>query len=284
MAYNDFETSADRGQPVHLFQFTYGVASDASPLYYAYTDAESEVVHGGITYSPLAIRLTTDLKTPGKAERNEARIEAPRTCEVAQLFVGFPSASVVGVKIREGHIPNPEDPAGWADGINFPVVWVGRVLEPSNDGAVTTFTCESAAASMRRLGLRRQYSWACSLVLYGPRCRASKSAATTVATVTVVNGNKLTIPGTWPQQNFLGGMIEWTGTHGPESRTIKAVNGSDFTLDGPARFLAAGASVSVVRGCPHTLAACESLHGNVQNYGGQPWIPTENPVGKNNHT
>lgn len=283
MAYNDYETSLDRGQPVHLFEFTYGVVDDV-PLRYTYTDAEVEIVHGGITYTPLAIRLTSDLKTPGKAERNEVQVEAPRTCEAAQLFVGFPTARVVGLKIREGHVPNADDPVGWDAGENFPVVWVGRVLEPVNDGPTTTFNCESAAASMRRIGLRRQYSWACPLVLYGPRCGASKAAATTPATVTLVNGNKLTLSGTWAPLNYLGGLVEWTGDHGPESRTIKAVSGQVFTLDGPARFLAAGDSVNVILGCPHTLAACGALHGNAQNYGGQPWIPTENPVGKNNHT
>ena len=42
--------------------------------------------------------------------------------------------------------------------------------------------------------------------------------------------------------------------------------------------------MAVYLGCPHTLEGCETIHDNVVNYGGHPFIPVaSNPIGKNNH-
>lgn len=284
MARNDYETSQSAGQPVELFLFTYGTAPDDSPLYYAYTDGETEVVHDGITYTPLAIENKTELRTTGKPERAQIEIEVPRTSDVAGLFIGLPVGNVVAVKIRRGHIPNPDDPGSWASGENFPVAWTGQVIEPVTDGAVMSLTCWSSADSMKRVGLRRRYQWACPLVLYGPRCGASKAAATTSATVSAVNGNKVTITGSFTPENYVGGLVEWQGTKGPESRSIRRISGNEFTLDRPVVDLAPSDTVDVVYGCPRTFDACAALHNNAPRFGGQPFIPTENPVGKNNHT
>lgn len=56
-------------------------------------------------------------------------------------------------------------------------------------------------------------------------------------------------------------------------------------LAGPAVGLEPEAAATAYIGCPHTFAACGTLHDNAVNYGGHPWIPTTgNPVNKNTHT
>lgn len=299
MAFNDYETSADRGAPVELYQFFYGVEADGTtPRFYAYTDGEAEVVYDGVTYTPLAGLRRSEIGVQGRADKDEVTVTVPRTSEVASLFVAFPPTQVVAVHIRQGHVPNPDDPGSWASGENFPVIWTGRVLEAAPQGATAKLTCDSSTSTMRTLGLRRNYQWPCPLALYGSRCGADKAAATTTATVAAVSGNRVTLASGWQKQvddgssgtedvgagNYIGGLVEWAGADGPERRTVLSVSGDQLVLSGPARGLENADQVSVVLGCPHTLAACETLHDNVQNFGGQPFIPTENPVGKNNHT
>lgn len=308
MAFNDYETSQARGKPVMLYLFLYGVQSDGiTPIYLAHTDGETEVTHtdptyGAITYTPLPIKQS-DIETNGKMEKNEVRIDVPIFSALSDLFRVFPPGQVVTVKVRQGHIANADDPVGWATGENFPVVWLGRVLEAARQGRVTTLTCESAAASMKRTGLRRHYQWACPLVLYGTRCQASKVAAQTTGTVLSVAGNTITLAGTWQKQvpvdpdadpivyedigasNYTGGLVEWQGSMGVERHSILRVSGTHtLVLTGPVRDLAATDEVTIALGCPHTLTGCETIHENAVNYGGHPFIPTFNPVYKNNHT
>jgi hypothetical protein len=303
MAFNDYETSRNRGKPVMLYYFVYGVEPDGTtPIYLAYTDGESQVAHGGITYEPLAVK-STRIESSGKMDTNEVRLTVPRNCGIAELFRIYPPGRVVSVTIRQGHLANDDDPGAYALGENFPVVWLGRVLESSRDGAEATLTCEAASVSMKRSGLRRHYQWPCPLVLYGARCQANKVTATTTATVATITGNRLTLNEPWQKQvpedpeadpivlvdigasNYVGGLVEWQGEDGPEQRAIlRVTSAGEIVLNGPAFDLDVADEVDVILGCPHTLSGCETLHDNVVNYGGQPFIPTYNPVGKNNHT
>lgn len=308
MALNDYETSRDRGQPVLIYEFVYGVEIDGiTPIALRYTDGETDVVYDSQTYTPLPIK-TGKIESSGKMETPEVSIDVPRDSQLAELFRIYPPSRVVTVVIRQGHIPNADDPPAWATGDNFPIVWLGRVLESSRDGPDARLTCEATSASMKRSGLRRHYQWPCPLVLYGPRCAADRLAASTTSTVATISGNRLTLNTPWQKQvedpppdplpdpytptfsdiggaNYTGGLVEWTGSEGPEQRAIMRVTDLDeIILNGPAFDLDVGDTVTVLLGCPHTLQGCEALHNNVVNYGGHPYIPTHNPLGKNNHT
>lgn len=288
MALEDFAASKDKGQPVELYQFIYGLEADMmTPVDFTYTDAAAPVTHDTITYDPLPI-MRSDLETKGDMSANELKITVPRSSGIADLFSSFPPTRVISVRIREGNVPNPDDPSSWALGENFPTVWLGRVLEAQHDGAETVLSCEAATVSMRRPGLRRHFQWPCPLVLYGSRCNANKASKTFTVNTTVLNGVQITLAAGWEgaysKNNYLGGMVEWDGPTGHEYRMITKVSGNTLTLLGPVRDLTAGDPIDIVLGCPHTLAGCENLHDNIVNYGGQPYIPTFNPIGKNNHS
>lgn len=283
MAINDFETSRDRGQPVELIQFIHGSEGQS----FFYTDGEKPVTLDGNVYDPLPVSRGK-IESKAKLEGREIRIEVPLSAAVSELFRIFPPGRVVNVILRQGHVPNEDDPVEWALGENFPVVWTGRVLETSRGDNSTTLTCEALSAGMRRPGLRKHYQWPCPLVLYGPRCQAVKTPI--LAAVLSITGNKVTLANGWLDPlapgDFIGGLIEWAGASGPESRGILRVEDSvTIVMSGPATGLSVAAEVTVLKGCPHTLAGCENLHDNVQNYGGFPWIPDGvNPVGRNNHS
>lgn len=283
MAINDYEGSIDRGQQVELWQFIYGSAGQE----YLYTDGSKPVVLDGKTYTPLSIERDK-ISTKGDLSGREMAVKVPIASEIADLFRIFPPGRVVNVILRQGHLANPNDPPEFLGEGNFGVVWTGRVLESSRNTNVATLTCESLSSGMKRTGLRRHYQWSCPLVLYGPDCGANKVARP--GTVSAIEGNKITLIGGWSvglaPVNFIGGLAEWAGNTGLESRGILRVEaGGVVVISGPPIGLDVGETMNVYVGCPHTIEGCTTLHNNVHNYGGQPWIPTEgNPVGKNNHT
>jgi len=284
MAVSDYETSTESGQPVELYKFIFGANVGNE---YRYTNAEADITFDGDVYTALPTERD-QIATRGRGDNREIAIEVPITSAVSELFRIFPPGRVVNVIIYQGHIANPDDPDVWTDDPQFGVVWTGRVLEANRKNNSTVLSCENSEAGMKRVGLRRHYQWACPLVLYGAKCRADKVVATRPATVASITGNSITLTPGWEGGNeardFLGGLFEWDSTLGREYRTIIGASGDTLKLSATPFELVVAQAVDVILGCPHTLAGCRDIHDNVVNYGGQPYIPLKNPVGKNNHT
>lgn len=280
-----YEYSEGFAQPVRLFRFTYG--ENAADNYY-YTNADAQVSFDGMTFNPISIehsRIEGGTGIDGKT----VTITVPIDSEIAGLFASYPPSTVVSVTIWDGMVPN--DPAGdggeFESGLLFGVIYRGRILQSEREQVAAKFSCEATTAGMRRPGLRRNYQWACPLALYGTRCGASKAAVEQTSTVAAVSGPTVTLASGWEgsisPEKFVGGLIEWDIATGTVSRGVIRQNGDVLTLSGLALDLSVSDSVRVYPGCARSLTDCETLHNNVQNFGGQPWIPTDNPVGKNNH-
>lgn len=79
-------------------------------------------------------------------------------------------------------------------------------------------------------------------------------------------------------------MIEWAASGRTERRTILDVQTDNtLLLSGPVRNLSVGATVTISLGCNHKMDDWASLHNNIVNFGGQPYIPLKNPVGIRNN-
>ena len=122
----------------------------------------------------------------------------------------------------------------------------------------------------------------------GSECRARKSAATRTRTAATVTSNNVTLVGDILAERAacIGGTLEWTRADGKrEIRTITNVSADGFTLSirGGTRGLTAGMSLSIVFGCARNMAACRDIHNNIINFGGQPFIPLDNPLSQKNN-
>lgn len=273
MNFDQFESSADLGEPVNLYKFVYGPESED---FYAYTDAEQPLVFETVVYYPRVI-ARNDISSSGTTDKSTLTVTLPNTDAMAELFRVYPPSFPVSVILWQGHIG--------AD--DFALQFTGKVLSCSRDGETdATLTCEPSSVSMQRIGLRRNYQYMCPHVLYGDQCRADKAAATITASVGSVSGRQVVLTGLLTnEQQFAGGIAEWLNDQGlREYRTILRVEdiggASRLTFSGIARDVEAGGSLALSKGCAHNLTACALVHNNVPNYGGQPYIPTKNPLGR----
>lgn len=307
MSFKNREESRFKGEPVDLFYFRYGSTPNA---FYAYTDAEQEITFDGVTYTPATFKRA-NVTSSGTLDKSTLNLNCPQNLALVDLFRIYPPAQVVTVIIRAGHI---DDPAN-----DFKVIFTGRVLNCSRDGGEAELSCEPVSTSMKRTGLRRHYQISCPHDLYGSRCKANKLNATSQHEIVNLQGdNKFRLADGWngdiSAKKYIGGMVEWVTANGRESRTIlRVTDGTQIVLAGPTRGLAPGSVVDMILGCNHAYifqdspppeededdepieypgtrdhapvdqekTDCIALHDNIHNFGGCPWIPTENPINKN---
>ena len=281
MAFETREESRSLGEPVDLYLFRYGSQANA---YYAYTDAEQPITHDGIVYAPATIKRG-NFTASGTLDKTVLQVNTPINTDIANLFRVYPPGQVVTLVIRQGHANDPD--------VDFPVIWTGRVIQCERDGSEATLSCEPVATSMRRTGLRRNYQLSCPHVLYGPQCGANKLAATLTTQVINLTDSRITLQDGWSgsinPNKYIGGLVEWNTGAGGESRTIlRVIDLKTLVLSGPTTGIVAGQNIDVILGCNHQMGVgpqpdgdCLPLHNNIQNFGGQAWIPTANPINTN---
>jgi hypothetical protein len=277
MSFLDTDQSRTLGSPYLLLLFRYGPESDQV---YAYTNNESTILFGGNAYEP--VPLDTDaIKSRGVNGKSEFSVRLPNDSEISRMFRFFPPPYPVSLTIYQGHRTDLAK--------EHPVVWTGKVLSAKPGANLeTSFSCEWIAVSLRRIGAARKWQYSCGHPLYGPKCRADKAAATTEATVSSVNGLRVTLIGDWSganeYANYPNGSVSWETPNGREHRSIVDVlTDGTLSLSNRPSGLLAGATVQVSLGCNRLTSDCRALHNNIHNFGGQPWIPEVNPVNRNNY-
>jgi uncharacterized phage protein (TIGR02218 family) len=279
MAFSYFEESRYLGAPDTLYLFSYRTQK------FSYADGDSTIVvnHGlplgTIAYTPIPINRSA-ISASGTLDKANMTLELPLDTDVTELFRVYPPSDIVYLTIYQGHSDDPD--------YEFLSVWSGRVLSCQRDQDRSKLTCEPISTSLRRPGLRRRYQYGCPHALYGDQCRASKASYTVSSTAGTVNRATLTLPSGWngsfAKARFVDGVIEWGSGSTAEIRTIRQVNEgtNTLTVGGILSTLTAGTAVTLSLGCNHVMDGCRYLN-NIQNFGGQPWIPRKNPHGNANN-
>lgn len=278
MSFESIEESRAKGRPVYLMFVRYGPNPEA---FYAYTTCDQSIEFDGVAYQPIPLDIP-DRDISGDLDKTSLEVTVSRNAPVAELFRVTPPSYVVGLIIRQGHYGGDE----------FPVVWVGRILGSAREGSQVKLICEPSSTALRTPALRRNYMYSCPHVLYGPQCRASLTAATVTLAVESLTGSTVTLPDGWEPLDralkYRGGMVRWVGAAGDVVRSIIGLEaGRVLRLNGATNELNVGDSIRVSLGCNHNFVMsggspqsdCQELHNNIHNYGGQPFIPTNNPVG-----
>lgn len=279
-----FDGSRARGRPIDLFLFIYGEGEND---YFGYTNAEQGFTLEGREYVPLAISRD-GIKAKGRGKTSELKVDVPANSGIAGLIRGGAPRRVIVLKIYKGHYASAHGSEGITGPAEVGLVWSGRVLEAGRKKNKTVLSCDTLGAGMARPALTVNYQRECGRVLYGAQCKASKAAATSDVVVASVVGTTIGLPaawhGAWTPSQYIGGVIEWAGTYGAETRMIINAGDESVTTDSFASDLVAAMTAQVVLGCARNMDACSATHSNILNYGGFPFIPLKNPINQNNHT
>ncbi len=253
------------GEPIEIYKFT----SPFDEL--RYTSYDANVNFNGNDYFKLAGLTRTAPEQTGSFEMSSMELMMPTTSAIVQRYVAFPPPYSTFINIARFHRNDPD-----LEAYNF---WHGRVLGVKIDGASSKVICESYLSVFKRLGLRQFYQNLCNHVLYDTGCRVDKTLFRVTDSVTFIDGITIKVPAalSYPEQWFRGGFVETTGVEVDRRLIIDHV-GQDITLLAPfySELLSVSDIVDLYAGCDHSLGTCKAKFNNVVNYGGFPFVPTNN--------
>lgn len=264
MTYDSREQSVQGGAPVELYMFA------RNAKIWRYTSAEQDIADSSETWVSAPITRTA-VETNTEQARNALKLTVPRNLEVAELFRHAPPTDVIAVTVFRFHRGEEEDAA---------VIWIGRLLNVSFEGASAILTCEPVSTSLKRQGLRRLSQKQCPLVLYQQgdgQCNVDREAHKIDTVITDASGVTVTVAALLAKP-YAGGWIEYEDADGNfERRFIRSFSGLVLTLNFPFNGLESATAVTVYPGCDHTMETCDGEYDNLPNYGGHPFTPQKNP-------
>ena len=262
MTYTAYESSIDSGTPVELYEFIQGLNK------WYFTSGADEFVSLGRTFVPAPI-VRDRIKQGEDALKETLTLTFPRGDLFASQFLGFTPDLVTVVNVYRMHGEDPDKQL-----IQY---WKGRVSGASASANTLKVECESVFTSVKRPGLRAKYEFTCRHTLYARGCNVNRELYLhTGSLISVSNGIVLTVSGagSFPSGYFSGGMVI-TPDFG--ARFITAHASDNITVSRPFQSLSGGTTLNLYPGCDHLMETCRVKFNNLDNYGGFPWIPKDNP-------
>lgn len=262
MAYDDYEYSVDDSQPDELFDFVY--AGDGS--HYRITSSAFPITFGSFEYTPVAMERAQIART-GEIGKNGMTIRLDRKNEYFRRYVAGSLTYQTNITL---YTLQPDS--------SFIKAWSGVIKSVSMISKDIEIAASPISTSASRPILHRKYQTQCPHKFGGYYCGANLAPFTETGTIDAVDGTELqsTTFATEADGWFASGTIAIDG----EVKTIIKHIGNTITILDPFYNLAAGASFSVVAGCSHDIAICDSKFSNELNYGGFPWIPSDDDITK----
>jgi len=241
-SYDAEESSVENSQPYEIYRFLLGSEE------FLYTSAEDDVDVDGNTYTATQIRRGAILQ--GKSERTKTLdVEIIAANPLAQRYIG-PALIYSGT--------------------------VKAVVFPK-DGQFAKMQVQTVEASTSRAIPRYTYMGMCNHLLYDTPCGVLQSSFTHSGTVTLVNGNEITVSGLNASGlDVVGGFTD--NSTNTEKRQVLAQSGDVITVLLPFETDPTGTVISVFAGCNRVLKEdCALVFSNEINFGGFAFVPNRNP-------
>lgn len=260
MTYTLYDQSANMGQPFELFKF------ESATDVYRYTNKATAESFEGEDYTPLNIARGVTEQSAATDSAMTIDFSLPVT---AQLFEDYgrglspPDMTVTVYRKHRG-------------ATGFKRMIVGTVSAHSTKDEIYTLRTKSTIQTeLNRKVASVYYQTSCNHVLFDNRCKISRAAWETPASVVTVSDYAITVD---DDAHANGALLYGEIKIGAETRVI--VGNIDNVIGIAYPFIKAqpGDGAVISRGCDLLRSTCVGVFGNIANFGGFPTIPTENPA------
>lgn len=264
MSYDLAEGSTHDGAPVECYKFI------GSFRTYRYTSADLAQTVNGETYEPVAGRRGTVRSGTQADDTLSLEIELPFDVDVVRDYAYSESPPRLSLEVYRVH-------RGTDFGTDWTLLWKGTVSAFNVDGRIAKVRVPSIFSRALQGDLPNAYFQApCNHVLYDSRCKASRGANRVETTVSAAGSLSFTVANDGGVDGALAAG-EAVNLRNGERRLILGNSAGIVTIGYPFFDLRAGDPIELVRGCDHSFSTCKAKFNNSINFGGHPFIPTDNP-------
>lgn len=264
MSHDTIERSNNLGEPITLYEFTFGTAN------WKYSSDDEDTALGDNIYFATPI-TDSGVEQSGDASSDEMNVTLPKSLPVAVMLNGHPPSEKVWLLIRRKH-------RGETDA---PIIWVGYAVSCKQVNTVSVeISMKMLTSGFNRNGLRLSWGRQCPHALYDISCRVPKASYGVTFEIDAISGSTITSADiAWlPSAYFSNGFIEWPRFSGAiERRGIENHFGISFNIFGTASGLQPGDLITAYPGCSRTREDCKNKFNNLSNFGGFPHMPGKSP-------
>ena len=265
-------------RPAFLYHFWVRFPTTTDHWYF--TSFAETLTVGGHDYAPEPI-THGELRTGLKADTESLQIDSVIFDDnpLAQ-FVPFTLPFPLNVEIIETTLPMLNAPT---------TLFAGTIQSVTAKGRKLTANCVSLIDAFERKLPRHVFQTRCNYALFEPStCKLSRSGFAITATITAIDGTDPTIVTVSVGPDlathwFTEGWIEVGTGNTEEIRTVKDSTRIDAThqrlnLTRPLFENIVGASLIALPGCDKRNVTCQTKFDNFANFGGMPYLPTDNQI------
>ena len=273
----DIERSVQQATPLTLVKI-----STAGQNWYL-TSSDIEVMHDSNTYVPSAFKLST-IEEVTNVEKANMTITLPSDHPLRDILNNNGYGRIFHLTVFARH--------HLIDG--FVIRWKGRIINIEITTQELHLVTESVFTSLRRLGVRRRSSAACTHVLYSSDCGVDRQKFAFSYTVIAEDdafsflSNDGFYFGGLPENDFgttnyiYQGYLEYTVDGilqkvAMDSRKFARFIASDYNIVPRSFGLSIGDVVKFYPSCDKTAGTCKIVFHNIDNYGGLLFVPRKNP-------
>lgn len=264
MSYQTFEESVHDAAPIECYKFV-GSFKD-----YRYTSADQEVTVNGEVYTPAALKRNGVRAGTHNEETLALELELPFDLAVVTDYAYAESPPKLSLTVYRVH-------RGTSFATDWALLWTGQVSTFSVQGRTARLRVPSVFSRALQGSVPNvYYQTPCNHVLYDGRCKVSPAAFTQSTTVSTVGINNVVVA----DDGFADGVLkagEIINDRNGERRMILGNVADTITIGFPFVDLVAGDTVTLRAGCDLSFSTCKNKFNNTLNFGGQPYIPSDNP-------
>jgi hypothetical protein len=221
---------------------------------YAFTPTVFSKTLNGDTYTPTACSRSA-IQLHENLIKSEVNFTFPVTNAFAKSCIDVFIEGIILVQIYKDSKP----------------FWTGRVIKAQLSGKTITITCDSGYTTVFRKSGGATLSTFCWKTLYSAQCGVNAGANTFSYTTYTLNGQFILVDNAATEGFFAGGLA----LIGDQIRGIIASNETSIQLTDGFNLPVSG-NLQLQKGCSLTRTSCIGF-GNLDNFGGFPYVPVLNP-------
>jgi len=262
MAYEDYDLSVDSSQPDELFLFEY----DGDGSRYTITSSAYDVDFQANTYKAVPVSRS-NIQSTSEIGKNGVTVKVDRD---NIYFLRHLAGSLSYNTVLTIFSMQPDT--------SYVQAWKGVVKSVTRTTSNIEVVTSPISTSANRPIIHRKYQVQCPHALYSYYCGVNKSMYSRSGVLTSASSSVLTSTTFAAEVNgwFVGGDI----TINHEKRMIIAHTGDTVSILDAFYGVSAGDPFTATAGCSHLISDCDSKFSNHLNYGGCPWIPSDDDLTK----